>query len=184
AIRVVAPDVGGGFGLKCVIGREELVVALVAHKLRRPVKWIEDRQENLTASFQGHEQRHRLRGAFDAAGTLLGVDADIACDVGAYSCYPFTCGVEPLMAASEFPGPYRLSRYRVRARAVATNKPPTAPYRGVSRPQITFAMERLMDKAARRLGIDRVEIRMRNLIAANEFPYTTVTGLEYDAGSY
>jgi aerobic carbon-monoxide dehydrogenase large subunit len=183
-VRVVTPDVGGGFGLKCVVGREEILVAGAAARLRRPVKWIEDRLENLTASFHGHEQRYVVRAGFDAEGVLLGLDADIACDVGAYACFPFTCGVEPLMASTELPGPYRLTRYRARGRAVATNKPPIAPYRGVSRPQITFVLERLMDTAARRLGLDRVEIRLRNLIGPGEFPYTSAAGLVYDEGSY
>ncbi|MDQ3285087.1 MAG: xanthine dehydrogenase family protein molybdopterin-binding subunit, partial [Actinomycetota bacterium] len=183
-IRVVAPDVGGGFGQKCVVSREELLVAIAAQRLERPVKWIEDRQENLTASFHGHEQRYEVSAAFDEEGRLLALEADILCDVGAYSCYPFTCGVEPLMAQTEMPGPYRLERYRSRARAVATNKVPMAPYRGVSRPQFTFAMERLMQKAAKRLDMDAVEIRRRNLISADEFPYESPTGVVYDPGSY
>lgn len=183
-VRVIAPDVGGGFGLKCVVGREEVLVAALAHRLRRPVKWIEDRQENFTASFHGHEQRYDARAAFDSNGILIGLDVDILCDVGAYSCFPFSCGVEPLMAATEMPGPYRLRHYRARTRAVATNKAPIAPYRGVSRPQITLVMERLMHKGAMRLSIDPVEIRRRNLIASDEFPYTGVTGLIYDPGSY
>jgi carbon-monoxide dehydrogenase large subunit len=183
-VRVITPDVGGGFGLKCVVGREEIAVSAAAMRLRRPVKWTEDRLENLTASFHGHEQRHAVRAGFDADGVLLGLDADIACDVGAYACFPFTCGVEPLMASTELPGPYRLTRYRAHARAVATNKPPIAPYRGVSRPQITFVMERLMDIAAHRLEMDPVLIRLRNLIARGEFPYRSASGLLYDEGSY
>jgi carbon-monoxide dehydrogenase large subunit len=183
-VRVIVPDVGGGFGQKCVVGREEVLVAAAAVRLRRPVKWVEDRVENLTASFHGHEQRYGVRAAFDEGGALLGLEADIECDVGAYSCHPFTCGVEPLMAVTELPGPYRLTRYRARTKAVTTNKPPMAPYRGVSRPQITFVMERLMDMAARRLRLDPVEIRMRNLIAAEEFPYRGASGLVYDEGSY
>ncbi|MDP4502300.1 xanthine dehydrogenase family protein molybdopterin-binding subunit [Nonomuraea turcica] len=183
-VRVVAPDVGGGFGLKCVAGREEIAVAALAHRLRRPVKWVEDRQENLTAAFHAREQEYDIRAAFDADGRILAVDADIRCDVGAYSVFPFTSGVEPLMAATELPGPYKLRHYRVRSRAVATNKAPTAPYRGVSRPQITFVMERLMDKAAARLGLDPAEVRRRNLISKDEFPYTGVTGITYDPGSY
>jgi aerobic carbon-monoxide dehydrogenase large subunit len=183
-VRVVAPDVGGGFGQKCVVGREEVLVPIAAQKMDRPVKWVEDRQENLTASFHGHEQRYEVRAAFDEEGRLLALDADIVCDVGAYSCYPFTCGVEPLMAATEMPGPYRLPRYRSRARAVATNKVPMAPYRGVSRPQFTLAWERVMQKAAKRFGIDAVEIRRRNLITAEEFPYESQTGVVYDPGSY
>jgi carbon-monoxide dehydrogenase large subunit len=181
-IRVVAPDVGGGFGLKCVVSREEALVSIAAQRLRHPVKWTEDRQENLTAAFHGHEQRYEVSAAFGEEGRLLALKADIACDVGAYSCYPFTCGVEPLMAATEMPGPYRLARYWSRARAVATNKAPMAPYRGVSRPQFTFVMERLMQKAAKRVGVDAAEIRRRNLIT--EFPYESPTGVVYDPGSY
>jgi carbon-monoxide dehydrogenase large subunit len=183
-VRVIAPDVGGGFGLKCVVGREEVLIAALAYRLRRPVKWIEDRQENLTASFHGHEQRYDVRAAFGGNGELLGLGVDIFCDVGAYSCFPFSCGVEPLMAATEMPGPYRVRHYRAQARAVATNKAPIAPYRGVSRPQITFVMERLMHKAAVRLEMNPVELRRRNLIASDEFPYTGITGLVYDPGSY
>ena len=183
-VRVIAPDVGGGFGQKCVVSREELLVSVAAQRLRRPVKWIEDRQENLTAAFHGHDQRYETVAAFDEEGRLLALKADILCDVGAYSCYPFTCGVEPLMAATEMPGPYRLKHYWSRARAVATNKVPMAPYRGVSRPQFTFAMERLMQKAAKRLGMDAVEIRRRNLVTSEEFPYESPTGVVYDPGTY
>ena len=183
-VRVVAPDVGGGFGQKCAVGREEIAVAAAAALTRRPVKWVEDRRENLLAAFQGHEQRHRVRAGFDAEGTILGLSTDIWCDVGAYHCYPFTGGVEPLMAATEMPGPYRLQHYSARTRAVASNKPPMAPYRGVSRPQITLAMERIMDKAAVRLGLDPAEIRRRNLIRRDEFPYRGATGILYDEGSY
>jgi carbon-monoxide dehydrogenase large subunit len=128
-VRVIAPDVGGGFGLKCVVGREELAVAAAALRLRRPVLWVEDRHENLTASFHGHEQHYEIRAAFDGGGRILGLDAEIDCDVGAYSAYPFTCAVEPLMAATELPGIYKVPAYRARGRAIATNKAPTAPYR-------------------------------------------------------
>jgi aerobic carbon-monoxide dehydrogenase large subunit len=182
SVRVVAPDVGGGFGLKCVVGREEVVVAAAAMRLRRPVKWIEDRQENLTAAFHGHEQRYDVRAAFDHEGRILGLAADIRCDVGAYSAFPFTCAVEPLMAATELPGAYRVPAYRARGRGIATNKAPTAPYRGVSRPQLVLVMERLMEKAAARLGLDPLDVRRRNLIT--EFPYTGVNGITYDEGSY
>lgn len=183
-VRVIAPDVGGGFGLKCVVGREEVVAAAIAVRLRHAVRWSEDRQENLTASFHGHEQEYRVRAGFDADGRLVGLDADIRCNVGAYSAYPFSCGVEPLMAATELPGLYKVGRYAARARGFATNKPPTAPYRGVSRPQIVLVMERLMDKAARRLDIDRVEIRRRNTIQPDDFPYTGPNGITYEPGSY
>ena len=108
AVRVIAPDVGGGFGLKCVVGREEVAVAAAALRLRRPVRWTEDRQENLTASFHGHEQRYQVRAAFDEQGRILALDAEIECDIGAYSAFPFTCAVEPLMAATELPGVYKV----------------------------------------------------------------------------
>jgi aerobic carbon-monoxide dehydrogenase large subunit len=184
SIRVIAPDVGGGFGLKCVVGREEVAVAAAALRLKRPVRWIEDRQENLTASFHGHEQRYRVTAAFGSDGTILGLDADIECDTGAYSAFPFTCAVEPLMAATELPGIYKVPVYRARGRAIATTKPPTAPYRGVSRPQLVLVMERLMEKAAAQCGLDPLEVRRRNMISPGEFPYTGVNGITYDEGSY
>jgi aerobic carbon-monoxide dehydrogenase large subunit len=184
AVRVIAPDVGGGFGLKCVVGREEVAVAAAALRLRRPVRWAEDRQENLTAAFHGHEQRYQVRAAFDADGRIRALDAEIDCDTGAYSAFPFTCAVEPLMAATELPGVYKVPAYRARGRAFATNKAPTAPYRGVSRPQIVLVMERLMEKAAAALNLDPLEVRRRNLIGKDEFPYLGVNGITYDEGSY
>jgi len=182
AVRVITPDMGGGFGLKCVVGREEIAVAAAALRLRRPVKWIEDRKDALTASFLAREQRYDARAAFDHDGRILALDADIVCDMGAYSCYPFTAAIEPLMASAEMPGVYRVPAYRVRGRAVTTNKAPSAPYRGVSRPQYVMVMERLFERAARELKIDAVELRRRNVITT--FPYSGVNRITYDAGSY
>jgi aerobic carbon-monoxide dehydrogenase large subunit len=183
-VRVIAPDVGGGFGLKCVVGREEVAVAAAALRLRRPVRWAEDRQENLTAAFHGHEQRYQVGAAFSQDGRILGLDAEIDCDTGAYSAFPFTCAVEPLMASTELPGVYKVPAYRAHGRAIATNKAPAAPYRGVSRPQIVLVMERLMEKAAEALGLDPLDVRRVNLISPGEFPYTGVNGITYDEGSY
>jgi len=183
-VRIIAPDVGGGFGLKCVVGREEVAVAAAALRLRRPVCWAEDRQENLTAAFHGHEQRYRVRAAFDDDGRILGLDAEIDCDTGAYSAFPFTCAVEPLMSATELPGVYKVPAYRARGRAIATNKAPAAPYRGVSRPQIVLVMERLMEKAAAALRLDPLHVRRLNLISPGEFPYQGVNEITYDEGSY
>ncbi|WP_210592389.1 xanthine dehydrogenase family protein molybdopterin-binding subunit [Streptomyces sp. GESEQ-35] len=182
AVRVVVPDMGGGFGQKCVVGREEIAAAAAALRLRRPVKWIEDRKDALTASFLAREQHYRARAAFDAEGRILALDTDVVCDMGAYSCYPFTAGIEPLMASAEMPGVYKVPAYRVRGRAVTTNKAPTGPYRGVSRPQYVMVMERLFERAARELGLDPVEIRRRNVIT--DFPYTGVNNITYDPGSY
>lgn len=182
AVRVLVSDMGGGFGLKCVVGREEIATAAAALRLRRPVKWTEDRKDALTASFLAREQHYEARAAFDNDGRILALDADIVCDMGAYSCYPFTAGIEPLMAGAEMPGVYTVPAYRARARAVTTNKAPSAPYRGVSRPQYVMVVERLFERAARELGLDPVEIRRRNLIT--EFPYTGVNNVTYDPGSY
>jgi carbon-monoxide dehydrogenase large subunit len=181
-LRVVAPEVGGGFGQKMALSPEHVVVVWAARRFRCTIAWLEDRLENLIASAHSRDQRLELRGAFDRDGRLLGIDADVLCNVGAYSSFPATCGVEPLMALADLPGPYRVPEYRVRARGVATNTCPMAPYRGVSRPVITAAIERLMDDAAARLGLDALEIRRRNLIA--EFPHTSVTGVVQDGGSY
>ncbi len=181
-LRVVAPDVGGGFGQKMSLAAEYVVLVWLARKLASSIAWIEDRRENLIASFHSRDQRIELDGAFDADGKLLALAADVVANIGAYSCFPTTCGVEPLMAMVELPGPYDLRAYRCRARAVTTHTCTMAPYRGVSRPVITFAIERLMDKAAAAFGIDPVEIRKRNLV--RRFPYTSATGLVFDEGSY
>ena len=181
-LQVVAPDVGGGFGQKMALFPEYPVLVWLARKHRDAFAWVEDRQENLTASAHGRDQRHVLRGAFDADGTLRGLEVDILANVGAFSCYPTTAGVEPLMAFAEYPGPYKVAAYAARARGVLTHTTPMAPYRGVSRPVITFGIERLMDRAASVLGIDPVAIRRRNLV--DRFPHTTPMGLELDDASY
>jgi carbon-monoxide dehydrogenase large subunit len=181
-LRVVAPDVGGGFGQKMSLAAEYVVLVWLARKLGSSVAWIEDRRENLIAAFHSRDQQVELDGAFDADGKLISLSADVVVNVGAYSCFPTTCGVEPLMAMAELPGPYDLRAYCCRARAIATHTCTMAPYRGVSRPVITFAIERLMDKAAAAFGISPVEIRKRNLVRS--FPYTSATGLVFDEGSY
>jgi carbon-monoxide dehydrogenase large subunit len=181
-LRVIAPNVGGGFGQKQCLPPEYIVITWLARHLRQAVAWIEDRTENLMASFHSRDQVIRGRGAFDEDGRFLAVEAEILCNVGAYSCYPVTHGVEPLMALAEFSGPYVVPVYRARARGVTTNTCPMAPYRGVSRPVITLAMERLVDEAARRIGIDPLELRRRNLIS--KFPHRSPTGITYDEGSY
>jgi carbon-monoxide dehydrogenase large subunit len=181
-LRVVAPDVGGGFGQKMSLVPEYVVLVWLARKLKSSVAWTEDRRENLIASFHSRDQSVRLQGAFAADAKLLALSAEVVANVGAYSCYPTTCAVEPLMAMAELPGPYDVRAYACVARGVLTNTCPMAPYRGVSRPVITTALERLMDAAAAEFGMEPVEIRRRNLI--EKFPYTSVTGLIFDAGSY
>jgi carbon-monoxide dehydrogenase large subunit len=181
-LRVVAPDVGGGFGAKQALAREDLALVSLARRLRRNIAWVETREENFMASWHSREQLYRVRGAFNGDAELTALEADILVDVGAYSCYPYTFGVEPLMAFAELPGAYKVKEYSVRSRAVLSNKCPIAPYRGVSRPVQVLAMERLMDVAAKELGVDRLELRRRNLVS--EYPHETPTGLVLDPSSH
>src|SRR5215510_12326745 len=181
-LRVIAPDVGGGFGQKMSLAAEFVVVTWLARKLKTSVPWVEDRRENLIACFHSRDQSISLEGAFDVDGKVIAFAADVVADVGAYSCYPTTCAVEPLMAIAELPGPYDVAEYSCVSRGVLTNTCPMAPYRGVSRPVITFAVERLMDKAAAAFGLDPIEIRRSNLVMT--FPYTSVTCLVFDEASY
>ncbi|MGD0420741.1 MAG: xanthine dehydrogenase family protein molybdopterin-binding subunit [Xanthobacteraceae bacterium] len=181
-LRVIAPDVGGGFGQKMSLVPEYVVLVWLARKLRTSIAWTEDRRENLIASFHSRDQYIRLQGAFDLDAKFLALSAEVIANVGAYSCYPTTCAVEPLMAMAELPGPYDIRDYACVARGVLTNTCPMAPYRGVSRPAITMALERLMDVTAAQFGLEPVEIRRRNLI--EKFPYTSATGLVFDEASY
>jgi carbon-monoxide dehydrogenase large subunit len=181
-LRVIAPDVGGGFGQKMSLAPEYVLLVWLARTRQSSFAWVEDRRENLIAGFHSRAQSLQIKGAFDKNARLIALDCDVIANVGAYSCYPTTCGVEPLMALAEIPGPYDFRAYSCRARGVLTNTCPMAPYRGVSRPAITFALERLMDKAAAAFGLDPIEIRRRNLIG--KFPYTSAAGLVFDEGSY
>ena len=181
-LRVIAPDVGGGFGQKMSLASEYVLLVWLARKLKSSVAWTEDRRENLIAAFHSRDQHITLEGAFDTNAKLLALKADIVSNIGAYSCFPTTCGVEPLMAMAEMPGPYDVQQYACLARGVTTNTCTMAPYRGVSRPVITFTLERLMDKAARTFAIDPIDIRRCNLI--DKFPYKSAMGLEYDDASY
>jgi aerobic carbon-monoxide dehydrogenase large subunit len=181
-LRVIAPDVGGGFGQKMSLPAEYAVLTFLARQLRSSVAWNEDRRENLIAAFHSRDQYIALDGGFDETGKLVALAADVVANIGAYSCFPTTCGVEPLMALAELPGPYDIAAYSCRARGVATHTCTMAPYRGVSRPVITLAIERLMDKAAAEFALSPVDIRRRNLIA--KFPATSATGLVFDEGSY
>jgi carbon-monoxide dehydrogenase large subunit len=181
-LRVIAPDVGGGFGQKMSLPAEYVALVWLARKFRRSVAWSEDRRENLIAAFHSRDQHVELEGAFDERGKLIALRAELAANIGAYSCFPTTCAVEPLMAMAELPGPYDFRAYSCVARGVATHTCTMAPYRGVSRPVITMAIERLMDMAAAAFELSPVEIRRRNLIKT--FPYTSAVGLVFDEGSY
>jgi len=186
-IRVITPTVGGGFGPKFVFYQEEVVIPLAAMLLGRPVKWVEDRREHFTAATMERDQLWDLEVAVDAAGRLLGVRGTMAHDHGAYTPY----GVNlPYNAATNFLGPYELPAMSLDVKLALTNMTPVTPVRGAGRPQGTFAMERLMDRIARELGLDRVEVRRRNLIPADAMPYDTQIKtrdgaiMTYDSGDY
>ena len=181
-LRVLAPEVGGGFGVKGQIFVEELLVAFLAIKTGRPIKWIEDRREHLIASIHARDHEHTLEAYLTSDGHLLGLKADITVDVGAYSTWPFTASGDPGMVAKVMPGPYDFSAYEATFRAVATNKCPIGTYRGVGRPSAVFSQERLMDDIAKELELDPVEFRLKNIIRS--FPYKNALGFTYDEGSY
>jgi carbon-monoxide dehydrogenase large subunit len=183
-VRVVAPDVGGGFGYKCVLQAEELCVAWLALTYKAPFRWIEDRREHLTSGANCREHFYTITAYADERGRLLGVDADITIDAGAYSVWPFTACLEGTMAGRHLPGPYAFKAYRARTYSVATNKPAIVPYRGVARTGICFAMELTMDAIARAVGREPWEVRRDNLVPADAMPFTSPAGNIYDSGDY
>ncbi|HKP18750.1 MAG TPA: xanthine dehydrogenase family protein molybdopterin-binding subunit [Gaiellaceae bacterium] len=183
-LQVVTPDVGGGFGQKAHVYPEEIVVAAAALRLDRPVRWTEDRVENLVGASHAREQRVRVRAAADADGRLLALDVEQTVDQGAYGLHPHGPTLEAHTASGLMPGPYRLGAYRLHNRAVATTKCPMGAYRGVGFVIAAWIHERLMDVLAAELALDRAEIRRRNLIRPDEFPYATLTRQQYDSGDY
>ncbi|MEA2874113.1 MAG: aerobic carbon-monoxide dehydrogenase large subunit, partial [Hyphomicrobiales bacterium] len=183
-LRVVAPDVGGGFGGKGSLYPEEIFVCAAARALGRAVKWTSDRMEDLAATSQGFDEIVDAELGLDAQGRMLSLRADAIGDVGAYSIYPWTAALEPVQVVSFLPGPYRVEAYRGRVQAVATAKAPTGPYRGVGRPISTFVMERLVDMAAAKLKLDPKELRLRNLVRAEEFPYKVASGIVWDRSGF
>ncbi|MDG1406730.1 MAG: xanthine dehydrogenase family protein molybdopterin-binding subunit [Octadecabacter sp.] len=183
-VRVIAPDVGGGFGYKCILQPEELTVSWVAKKTGRPIRWTEDRREHLVAGANTRQHHYKITAYADKNGKLLGLDADITVDVGAYSVWPFTACLEAAQAGGNLPGPYNLKGYKCNTYSVATNKPSFTPYRGVARPGVCFAMELTIDAIARAVGREPADVRKENLVAGSLMPYTNVTGKFYDSGDY
>ena len=183
-IRVVAADVGGGFGAKSSIYPEELLVAVLARRLGRPVKYNADRLEDLLSTSQAFDEIVEAELGIAEDGAITALAADITGDVGAYSIYPWTAALEPVQVASFLCGPYRVPNFRAATRGVATPKAPMGPYRGVGRPVAAFVMERLVDMAARRLGLDPVAMRRRNFVAAPEFPYRSGSGIVWDGAGF
>ena len=181
-LRVIAPDVGGGFGSKLQVTAEEVLALLLARKLGRPVKWTETRSEGNVAVHHGRDQIQKLRLAATADGRVLALDVDLLADMGAYLML-VTPGV-PLLGAFMFNAIYKMEAYRFNCTGVFTTKTPTDAYRGAGRPEATYAIEHLMDDLAFELGLDPLELRERNWIKHEEFPYTTISGLTYDSGNY
>jgi carbon-monoxide dehydrogenase large subunit len=174
--------VGGGFGSKLQVTAEEVLALLLARKLGRPVKWNETRSEGNVAVHHGRDQLQKLRLAATADGRLMALDVDLLADMGAYLML-VTPGV-PLLGAFMFNAIYKMDAYRFNCTGVFTTKTPTDAYRGAGRPEATYAIEHLMDDLAAELGIDPLELRERNWIRHEEFPYTTISGLTYDSGNY
>jgi aerobic carbon-monoxide dehydrogenase large subunit len=181
-LRVLCPSVGGGFGPKMHLYPEDVVVAELARRLGCPVRWIEDRRENLLASAHARDHVSHVEAAARRDGTILAIKATLICDSGAYSVYPVTASLEPLTAAGILPGPYRIPALAYDAYAVATNKCPAGAYRGVGMALGTFVRERVVDMIARRAGLDPAEVRRRNVIDVKEVPFTSASGLVIDSG--
>jgi carbon-monoxide dehydrogenase large subunit len=181
-IRVIAPDVGGGFGSKLQVTAEEVLAVLIARKLGRPVKWTESRSEGNMTVHHGRDQWQRIRIAADSDGRLRGLDVDLLADMGAYLML-VTPGV-PLLGAFMFPAIYKMDAYAFKCTGIFTTKMPTDAYRGAGRPEATFAIERMMDELAAHLGLEPLAVRERNWIKHEEFPFTTIAGLTYDSGNY
>lgn len=183
-VRVVSPDVGGGFGFKCILQAEELLVSWLALKYRKPFRYVEDRREHLVAGANSRQHHYKLTAYANERGRLIALDAHITIDGGAYSNWPFTIGLEPGQATGNLPGPYDFQGYRVRTDCVATNKPGFLPYRGVARTGVCFAMDLLMDAIARAVNREPYEVRMENLVPSSAMPYNNVARKHFDSGDY
>jgi aerobic carbon-monoxide dehydrogenase large subunit len=181
-LRVIAPDVGGGFGSKLNVYAEEALLLVLARKLGKPVKWTETRSENYQATCHGRDQVQDLSIAFNDDHTIRGLKVELLADMGAY-LQLVTPGV-PILGAFMFNAIYKMDALSFTCHGIFTNKTPTDAYRGAGRPEATFAIERLIDEAANELGVEPFELREKNWIKHEEFPYTTIAGIEYDSGNY
>jgi carbon-monoxide dehydrogenase large subunit len=182
SIRVIAPDVGGGFGSKLQVTAEEVLAVLVSRRIGKPVKWTESRSEGNLTVHHGRDQWQRIAIAADRDGRIRGLKVDLLADMGAYLML-VTPGV-PLLGVFMFPAIYKMDAYAFTCKGIFTTKMPTDAYRGAGRPEATFAIERIVDELAVELGMDPLALRERNWIKHEEFPYTTIAGLTYDSGNY
>ena len=181
SVRVVAPDVGGGFGEKAALFPEEVAIPYLSIMLGRPIKWMESRRENMLA-FHGRGHTVDVEAAVTNDGTLLGIKVDILADLGAY--FFMSTPTVPISTSHRITGPYRTPAMSVEVKGVVTNKTPTGAYRGAGGPEAAFCMERTIDLVAQELNLDPAEVRRRNLLQPDAFPYLTPTGITYDSGNY
>ena len=183
-VRVVAPDVGGGFGLKAHVYTEEILVSWLALRLGATIKWIEDRSEHLLAANHARDQRIDFAAAVRKDGRILGLRATVLSNIGAYGIRPHGPLLDPMTCAGLIPGPYDIRDYEYRSYALATNRSPEGPYRGVGMVTAVQAHERVVDLIAARLGLDPAAVRRLNLVRPEQMPYTCCTGHPYESGDY
>jgi carbon-monoxide dehydrogenase large subunit len=183
-LRLVVPDMGGGFGAKRVLYPEELMVAALALKLKKPVRWLDDKREHLLTSIHCREHHHKVTAYADARGRILGLEAEVYVDAGAYAHWPNGPFMETGMATRNIPGPYDIRHYKSKSWTVATNKSPIGAYRGVARPAACFSIERTIDEVARAVGREPHVVRMENMVPAAAMPYRAAAGLLLDSGDY
>ncbi len=183
-VRIVAPDVGGGFGYKGMLLSEEVCAAFLARYLGHPVRWLEDRREQLAGNANCREHHYDMTAYADSDGRLIALDAAATVDTGAYSIYPFSACLEAAQVASILPGPYKFDAYRCITWSSATNKPGLVPYRGVARAGVCYAMETMIDAIAYAVNKEPYEVRLRNLVQPDEMPFNNITNKHFDSGDY
>ena len=183
-IRVISPDVGGGFGFKAILLPEDICLSWLAMRCGHPVRWTEDRREHLIASANCREHHYQITAYADRDGKLRGIECEATVDSGAYSSYPFTACLEAAQVASILPGPYDFPSYRCRTWSVSTNKCPILPYRGVARTGVCYAIELMMDAVAREVGLEPHEVRLKNLVRPEQMPFDNITKKHFDSGDY
>jgi carbon-monoxide dehydrogenase large subunit len=184
SIRVIVPDVGGGFGTKALFYPEEIVVAALCFKYRRPIKWTQDRREELLTNIHARDHIYNVEVGFTAGGVITSLKLELFANAGAYATYPFGSAIEAIGGARMIVGPYKIPNYSYKTHAVATHTAPAGTYRGVAQPACCMVIEGLMDRIGRKLGIDPIEIRLRNVITSSDLPWVNALGLRYDTGSY
>jgi carbon-monoxide dehydrogenase large subunit len=183
-LRVVVPEVGGGFGTKANVYPEELVTVALARKFRRAVKWVQDRREDLLNNIHARNHLYDIEVAFTPDGVIQAMRLDLLTNGGAYTSFPFGCTLEATGGARMIVGPYRIRNYAYQIKCVATHTCPSGAYRGVAQPSCFMAIEGMMDRIGRHLSLDPAQVRLRNLVTQKEMPWVSAVGVRYDTGSY